>query len=95
MCSSDLEAHRIGLADRLAEPAALLDTAVGIAESYAANPAAQLRMIKQLLTANAVEPDLAAVQRAEHEYLVECWKSPEHAEAVRAFLEKRPAVFTR
>jgi len=89
------EAHRIGLADRLAEPAALLDTAVGIAESYAANPAAQLRMIKQLLTANAVEPDLAAVQRAEHEYLVECWKSPEHAEAVRAFLEKRPAVFTR
>lgn len=89
------EAHRIGLADRLVEPDELLPAALEVAESYAANPARQLRMIKRLLTANAVEPDLAAVQRAEHEYLLECWRSPEHAEAVRAFLEKRPPVFTR
>jgi enoyl-CoA hydratase/carnithine racemase len=89
------EAHHIGLADRLTAPDALVSTAIEIAESYAANPAPQLRMIKRLLTANAVEPDLAEVQRAEHEELVECWKSPEHAEAVQAFLEKRPPVFTR
>jgi enoyl-CoA hydratase/carnithine racemase len=25
--------------------------------------------------------------------LRECWKSPEHAEAVRAFIEKRPPQF--
>jgi len=89
------EAHRIGLADRLAAPDAVVDTAIEIAASYAANPAPQLRMIKQLLTVNAVEGDLAAVQRAEHEQLVACWQSPEHAEAVRAFLEKRPPVFSR
>lgn len=88
-------AHRVGLADQLAEPDALVDTAIEIAASYASNPAPQLRMIKQLLTANAVESDLAAVQRAEHEHLLECWSSPQHAEAVAAFLEKRPAVFTR
>lgn len=89
------EAYRIGLADQLAEPEALLDTAVGIAASYAANPAPQLRMVKQLLTANAVEGDLAAVQRAEHEHLLQCWTSPQHAEAVQAFLEKRAPVFRR
>jgi enoyl-CoA hydratase/carnithine racemase len=89
------EAHRIGLADRLADADGLLDAALDIAASYAANPAPQLRMVKRLLTANAVEGDLAAVQRAEHEYLQECWKSPQHAEAVAAFLEKRQPVFTR
>ncbi|MGI9053796.1 MAG: enoyl-CoA hydratase/isomerase family protein [Ilumatobacteraceae bacterium] len=89
------EAHAIGLADRLSGPDDLLDVAIGIASSYAANPAPQLRMVKRLLTANAVEPDLAQVQRAEHTYLTECWASPEHAEAVKAFTEKRPPVFTR
>jgi enoyl-CoA hydratase/carnithine racemase len=89
------EAHAIGLADRLSGPDDVVDVAVEIASSYAANPAPQLRMIKQLLTANAVESDLAAVQRSEHERLLECWSSPEHAEAVKAFTEKRPPVFTR
>jgi enoyl-CoA hydratase/carnithine racemase len=89
------EAHQIGLADRLAGADDLLDTAIEIASAYAANPAPQLRMIKQLLTPHTDEGDLAAVQRAEHRYLVECWASPEHAEAVRAFTEKRPPNFTR
>ena len=89
------EAHRIGLADRLAEADDLLDTAIAVATDYAANPAPQLRMIKQLLTPSVDDGDLAAVQRAEHRYLVECWASPEHAEAVKAFTEKRPPVFTR
>jgi enoyl-CoA hydratase/carnithine racemase len=92
---SGAEAHRIGLADQIAESDALVDTALAIAGDYAANPDLQLRMTKQLLTENAVEPDLAAVQRREHHMLIDCWASPEHAEAVTAFLEKRPAVFGR
>ena len=52
-------------------------------------------MIKQLLTPSADDGDLAAVQRDEHRYLLECWASAEHAEAVKAFTEKRPPVFTR
>jgi enoyl-CoA hydratase/carnithine racemase len=87
------EAHRIGLVDRLAEPDELLDAALGIAASYAANPDLQLRMTKQLLTDNIVETDLGLIQRREQELLAECWRSPEHKEAVQAFLEKRPPVF--
>ncbi len=88
------EAHAIGLADRVSSPDDVVDLAVEVAASYAANPDPQLRMIKHLLTANAVESDLAAVQRAEHEYLLACWESPQHAEAVKAFTEKRQPVFT-
>ncbi|MET0147271.1 MAG: enoyl-CoA hydratase-related protein [Ilumatobacteraceae bacterium] len=85
------EAGRIGLADRIADD--VVATAIEIAESYAANPAPQLLMTKRLLGAS--DEELAAVQAAEHHSLVECWASPEHAEAVQAFIEKRPPVFVR
>jgi enoyl-CoA hydratase/carnithine racemase len=52
-----------------------------------------LGMIKQLLGDNGAATDLREVQRRETAMLRECWKSPEHAEAVSAFLEKRPARF--
>jgi enoyl-CoA hydratase/carnithine racemase len=87
------EAHRIGLADHLAPADEVVDRAVELAALYAANPAPQLRMVKALLTRNAVETDLRAVQQRESELLRECWETPEHAEAVRAFLEKRAPSF--
>ena len=52
-----------------------------------------LRMTKQLLAENAVESDLAAVQRREIEMLRVCYQTPEHKEAIAAFMEKRPARF--
>jgi enoyl-CoA hydratase/carnithine racemase len=87
------DAYRIGLADRLVEPEVLVDEAVAVAESYAANPDRQLRMTKALLTDNMVETDLVAVQQREQQLLAECWRSDEHAEAVAAFLAKRRPVF--
>ena len=90
---SAAEAYRVGLADQLVEPDELLPTALAVAASYAANPDAQLRMTKALLTENEVETDLRVVQRREMERLELCWASPEHAEAVDAFLNKRPPVF--
>lgn len=87
------EASRIGLVDRLTEPDDLLDTALEVAESYAANPDLQLRMTKELITANSTESDLALVQRREQELLAACWRSDEHKEAVAAFLDKRTPVF--
>ncbi len=87
------EAHAIGLADQLAEPDALMDTAMTVALSYAANPDRQLRMTKQLLTENMAEPDLWTAQRREMAMLSECWTTDEHKEAVAAFLAKRPPVF--
>jgi len=83
------EAYRIGLAERLVPAGELIDTALGVAGEIAANPGPQLRMIKRLLTENATEGDLALVQAREHELMRECWKSPEHRQAVQRFLERR------
>jgi enoyl-CoA hydratase/carnithine racemase len=82
------EAQRMGLADRLVAPDELTETALGLAGEIAANAGPQLRMIKQLLTENAVEDDLRLVQQREHELIRECWSSPEHRRAVEAFLAK-------
>ncbi len=87
------QAHADGLVDRLAPPDELLDRAFELAGAMAANPSPQLRMTKALLGSNGSETDLAAVQERESELLRECWKTPEHAEAVRAFIEKRPPKF--
>ena len=87
------EAERSGLVDRLCEPESLVADAVELATAIAAHPAPQLRMTKDLLTKNPTESDLDLVQGRESAALRECWKSPEHAEAVAAFLEKRPAKY--
>jgi enoyl-CoA hydratase/carnithine racemase len=90
---SSSEALSCGLIERVLAPDELLDDAIELGAAIAANPAPQLQMIKRLLTLNAVEGDLDKVQRLESEMLRDCWKTPEHAEAVAAFMEKRPAQF--
>jgi enoyl-CoA hydratase/carnithine racemase len=87
------EAFRGGLVDHLVPPEELLERAFEVARSMAGNPHPQLRMIKALLGENGSDTDLGAVQKRESAMLRECWKSPEHAEAVKAFLEKRPPRF--
>lgn len=88
-----VEAVELGLVDELVPADQLLDAALARARTYAENPAPQLRWIKELLTANGSDSDLAAVQRREGERLRDCYASPEHKEAVQAFLEKRPPRF--
>lgn len=87
------EAARIGLVDRVVAGDALVDEAVALGEEYAANPDPQLRMIKELLTANACETDLRQVQRREIDALGVAYTTAEHREAVAAFLEKRTPTF--
>jgi enoyl-CoA hydratase/carnithine racemase len=87
------EAFRLGLIERVVAPEQLLDTALEIAGGLAANPAPQLAMTKELLTLNGAATDLLEIQRRESELLRACWKTPEHKEAVAAFLEKRPPKF--
>jgi len=87
------EAKELGLVDRVVAPESLLDEAMAVAAELAGNPPTQLRLIKALLTANGGETDLAAVQRRELDALNVAYTSPEHAEAVKAFMEKRPPVF--
>jgi enoyl-CoA hydratase/carnithine racemase len=87
------EAKELGLVDRVVEPDDLLATAMDVAAELASNPPTQVRLIKELLTVNADESDLGTVQRREIDAMQVAYKTPEHAEAVAAFLEKRPPVF--
>ncbi len=87
------EALMSGLVDRVAVHDGLVDEAVELAGRIAANPAPQLQWTKQLLIDNALETDLRAVQEREMEVIARAFATPEHAEAVRAFIEKRPPEF--
>ena len=92
---SGREAFEIGLADRLVAAAELMSEATGLAREIAANPAPHLRWVKELLTENGAESDMALVQQREMEALAKAYVSAEHKEAVDAFLEKRPPDFKR
>ena len=92
---SGREAFEIGLADRLVAAAELMAEATGLAREIAANPAPHLRWVKELLTENGAESDMALVQQREMEALAKAYVSAEHKEAVDAFLEKRPPDFKR
>ena len=83
----------MGLVEHCVSSNELLDKAFAIGEQIATNPDTQLRMTKKLLTENATTTDLDAAQKLETKFLHECWETPEHEEAVNAFLEKRPAHF--
>ena len=82
-----------GLVNRVVEHDQLLDQTIGLAKEIAANSAPSLRMIKSLLTRNGSCEDLEQVGRREHDALELAYATPEHKEAVQAFLEKRPARF--
>ena len=86
---SGQEAYDLRLADHVTAPDATLDRALEIAGDIGANPAPQLRMTKRLLTENCAETDLTLVQERESALLRECWKTPEHHEAVKAFLDSQ------
>lgn len=87
------EAAAIGLVDQVVEPDQLLAAAHEMAIAMGENPQSSLRLTKQLLTANMSDPSLVDVQRREQTALAEAYVSPEHHEAVAAFVEKREPDF--
>ena len=87
------EALAIGLVDKVVEANELLPAAKSVAKAMGENPQAAVRMVKQLIGANASESDWNVVQKREIEALTQCYSSPEHKEAIKAFLEKRQPNF--
>ncbi|MDA1074662.1 MAG: enoyl-CoA hydratase-related protein [Proteobacteria bacterium] len=87
------QALEIGLVDKVTSAGDLLAEARSVASAMGENPQSALRMIKQLLTQNISETDLSEVQKREGDALKECYASPEHKEAISAFLEKRAPDF--
>lgn len=89
------EAHAKGLCEYVVPQAELLPKAFELANLIAENPSRQLRMTKALLTQNACTTDLSHAQKLETDALQECWTTPEHHEAIDAFLNKRKPDFKK
>jgi enoyl-CoA hydratase/carnithine racemase len=69
--------------------------ALAKAEELANNPTPVVMLIKELMARNPIEPDIEAVMEREQvrDRLARTW--PDHAEAVRAFAEKREPRFNQ
>lgn len=89
------EAKAKGLCEYVVPQAELLTKAFELGNLIAENPSRQLRMTKALLTENACTTDLNLAQKRETDALKECWTTPEHHEAVDAFLNKRKPDFKK
>ena len=82
-----------GLADEAAEDGEVLAAARRTAERAAALPPAQLRMIKELIDANAHALGRATAAIDRDQFMLS-QGSGDFEEGVRSFLERRPATFT-
>ena len=85
------EAGRIGLANEVTEPGAALARAIAVAHDYALLPPLANALLKSALAQGADSLDAAI--RSEVEYQAMAKDSQDHAEAVRAFMEKRAPKF--
>ena len=87
------EAQRRGLVERVVEPERLLDEVLALAEEIASGPGDAVWMTKRMLHQNALEQDLRRVVTLENMAIRELRSLPGHAEAIRAFMEKREPNF--
>ena len=86
------ELYRRGLIEACVEPEDLMDTAMELARNIASKSPAAIRLAKRAL--NTVETmGLKDGYRFEQSLTVEMTRHPDSKEAMRAFMEKRPAVF--
>ena len=83
-----------GLIWRMVEDQKLADEAQALAARLAAQASTALVLIKRALDASG-NNSLDRQLDLEGELQLEAGSSPDHAEGVRAFLEKRPAAFAR
>jgi len=81
-----------GLVSRVVPHEALLHEAYGLAQRIAVHPPQAMRMTKQLMR-EALHARLETVLELSAAYQALAHKTPEHAEAVNAFIEKRPPRF--
>ncbi len=87
------EALRIGLVGRVVPHDDLLPTAMGLAERIAANPPLAVRAIKRGMR-QALDPDWNDLGRYVTATLGELFRTDDHREGVKSFLDKRPPNFT-
>jgi enoyl-CoA hydratase len=86
-------ALEIGLVSRVVPHAELLPEALALARRIAANPPLAVRRLKAGLR-EALDPDWERLGRWVATSLAELFRTDDHREGVRAFLEKRPPRYT-
>lgn len=77
---------------RVVTDAELLPTALALADKIAANPPLAIARIKQGLR-RALDPDWEDLGAWVSRSLADLFRTDDHREGVRAFLEKRPPKF--
>lgn len=82
-----------GLVDEVAAPGTVQAAALALAEDYAALPPLSLRMTKQAINESAMPLAMSTSFMDRDQFLLTA-KSEDQAEAIAAFLEKRPADFS-
>ncbi|MCP3936856.1 MAG: enoyl-CoA hydratase [Actinomycetia bacterium] len=87
------EAAEIKLVDKAVPGDSLIAIATQCLRSITENPLEIVRSVKELLTLNATEDDLDVVMARESEALRRAYESPEHKEAIAAFIERRDPDF--
>jgi enoyl-CoA hydratase/carnithine racemase len=85
-------AERIGLVNQVVPDAELQNEAFALAKSLAEGPSDAIRLVKDNLD-QATVVDFEASLDGEAARMIESGQSPDHKEAVRAFIEKRKPVF--
>lgn len=90
-----VEADRIGYVVRVVEDAELLDAALECAKAIAGNSPFGVAMTKDIVRRNLETGSFSAAIALEARTQLLCGQSGDFREAVTAFLEKRPARFTR
>jgi len=87
-----VEAHRIGLVNRVVEPDALAGETAAVARRIAEGPLTSYRYMKQNVNL-AATVDFRTLLDREPETHLRCGETDDHREGVRAFLEKRTPKF--
>jgi enoyl-CoA hydratase/carnithine racemase len=86
------EALRIGLVSRVVPHEELLPTAMGLAHKIASNPPLAVQRLKAGLR-KALDPDWTELGAWVSASLGELFKTEDHREGVKSFLEKRPPSY--
>ena len=87
------QAEQLGLVTRLVSPETLQDEALRFARTLAAGPTEAFGAIKQLVD-HALSRSLEAQLNAERDAFVEIARTPDFAEGLTAFREKRSPLFS-
>ncbi|WP_131746668.1 enoyl-CoA hydratase-related protein [Frankia sp. Cppng1_Ct_nod] len=87
------EADRIGLVSRVVDDADLLDRTLDTAEAICSNSPFAVAMTKKIMWAN-LEAGFDAAIELENRTQILASMTADSAEAMQAFIEKRPPVFT-